>query len=49
MAQLEDLPLEEQVTILKARLERADKALLDAETALEGRMRELDSSRSHSS
>lgn len=43
MTRLEDLPLDEQVTILKARLERADKALLDAETALEGRMRELDS------
>ena len=42
MTPLEDLPLEEQVRILKARFDRAERALLEAETALEGRMRELD-------
>ncbi len=43
MTALDDLPLEEQARILKIRLDRAERALLDAETALEGRMRELDS------
>ena len=42
MQRLEDLPLEEQVRILKLRLDRAERAQHDAETALEGRMRELD-------
>ena len=42
MASLEDLPLEEQARILKVRLERAERAQRDAETALEGRMKELD-------
>lgn len=42
MTPLEDLPLEEQVRILKARHDRAQRALHDAETALEGRMKELD-------
>lgn len=42
MTPLEDLPLDEQVLILKARLDRAERALREAETALEGRMRELD-------
>jgi CheY-like chemotaxis protein/PAS domain-containing protein len=42
MKRLEDLPLEEQVRILKLRLDRAERAQRDAETALEGRMRELD-------
>lgn len=42
MTQLEDLPIEEQAAILAKRLDRAEKALLDAETALEARMRELD-------
>ncbi|MEM6584501.1 MAG: response regulator [Pseudomonadota bacterium] len=42
MTPLEDLPLEEQVRILKTRFGRAERALLEAETALEGRMRELD-------
>ncbi|TWJ06532.1 response regulator [Altererythrobacter ishigakiensis] len=42
MASLEDLPPEEQARILKIRLERAERALHDAETALEGRMKELD-------
>ena len=42
MASLEDLPPEEQVRILKIRLERAERAQRDAETALEGRMKELD-------
>ena len=42
MTPLEDLPLEEQVRILKARHDRAERALLEAETALEGRMHELD-------
>ncbi|MEM7702381.1 MAG: response regulator [Pseudomonadota bacterium] len=42
MTPLEDLPLEEQLRILKARHDRAQMALEDAETALEGRMRELD-------
>jgi len=39
---MEDLPLEEQVRILKTRQTRAERALLEAETALEGRMKELD-------
>ncbi len=39
---LEDLPIEEQVRILKLRLERAERALWDAETALEDRMHALD-------
>lgn len=42
MKRLEDLPLEEQVRILKLRLDRAERAQREAETALEGRMRELD-------
>jgi len=42
MSTLDDLPSEEQARILKIRLDRAERALLDAETALEGRMRELD-------
>ena len=42
MKRLEDLPREEQVRILKLRLDRAERAQHDAETALEGRMRELD-------
>ena len=42
MIALEDLPLEEQVKILKARFDRAERALHEAETALEGRMKELD-------
>lgn len=42
MSTLDDLPAEEQARILKIRLDRAERALLDAETALEGRMRELD-------
>ncbi|NNK46004.1 MAG: response regulator, partial [Altererythrobacter sp.] len=42
MASLEDLSPEEQARILKLRLERAERAQLDAEVALEGRMRELD-------
>ncbi|MEP5937540.1 MAG: response regulator [Erythrobacter sp.] len=43
MTPLEDLPPEEQARILSLRLDRAEQALLDAETALEARMRELDS------
>jgi len=42
MSTLDDLPADEQARILKLRLDRAQRALLDAETALEGRMRELD-------
>ncbi|WP_298465673.1 response regulator [uncultured Erythrobacter sp.] len=42
MTPLEDLPLEEQARILALRLGRAERALIDAETALESRMRELD-------
>lgn len=42
MTPLEDLPLEEQVRILKVRFDRAERALIEAETALEGRMHELD-------
>ena len=42
MKKIEDLPLEEQNRIFKVRLDRAERALLDAETALEARMRELD-------
>ena len=42
MTPLEDLPLDEQVRILKARFSRAERALRETETALEGRMRELD-------
>lgn len=42
MTALDDLPLEEQVRILKARFGRAERALIEAETALEGRMKELD-------
>nr|WP_298927022.1 response regulator [uncultured Erythrobacter sp.] len=42
MTPLEDLPLEEQARILAIRLDRAERALIDAETALEARMRELD-------
>ncbi len=42
MTPLEDLPFEEQVRILKLRLERAQRALQESETALEGRMKELD-------
>ena len=41
MSRLEDLPLEEQVAILTTRLARNEKALRDAETALEARMKEL--------
>lgn len=43
MVSLKDLPFEEQAGILAIRLDRAERALSDAETALEGRMRELDS------
>lgn len=42
MTPLEDLPPEEQARILAIRLDRAERALIDAETALEARMRELD-------
>lgn len=42
MSALEDLPFEEQVRILKIRLDRAERAQRAAETSLEGRMRELD-------
>ncbi|RGP39816.1 Histidine kinase [Altererythrobacter insulae] len=42
MASIEDLPPEEQARILKIRLDRAERAQRDAETALEGRMKELD-------
>lgn len=42
MTALKDLPLEEQVRILQARFGRAERALIEAETALEGRMKELD-------
>ncbi len=42
MTPLEDLPFEEQARILKLRLERAQRALQESETALEGRMKELD-------
>lgn len=42
MERLEDLSFEEQIRILKLRLDRAQRAQHDAETALEGRMRELD-------
>ncbi|MEO9461358.1 MAG: response regulator [Marinomonas sp.] len=40
---LEELPLEERARILAIRLDRAERALLETETALESRMRELDS------
>lgn len=43
MKGIDDLALEEQTRILTLRLDRAERALLDAETALEARMRELDS------
>ncbi|MEP3420946.1 MAG: response regulator [Erythrobacter sp.] len=43
MTPLEDLPIEEQARILAIRLDRAERALADAETALEARMHELDS------
>ncbi len=39
---LDDIPVEERARILAVRLDRAERALRDAETALEGRMRELD-------
>ncbi|MEP0391685.1 MAG: response regulator [Erythrobacter sp.] len=42
MTPLEELPIEEQARILALRLDRAERALIDAETALEARMRELD-------
>ncbi len=42
MTRLEDLPLEEQARILKLRLDRSERALRDAETALEDRMYALD-------
>jgi len=42
MTPLEDLPIEEQARILKLRLKRAQLALEETETALEGRMKELD-------
>lgn len=42
MTPLEDLPAEEQARILAIRLDRAERALLDAESALEARMHELD-------
>ncbi|WP_379922455.1 response regulator [Erythrobacter sp. R86502] len=42
MERLDDLLVEEQIRILKLRLDRAERAQRDAETALEGRMRELD-------
>jgi CheY-like chemotaxis protein/PAS domain-containing protein len=42
LKKIDDLPLEEQNRIFKIRLDRAERALLDAETALEARMRELD-------
>lgn len=42
MTQMDDLPFEEQARILKIRLERAERAQQEAETALESRMRELD-------
>lgn len=42
MTPLEDLPSEEQARILALRLDRAQRALTDAETALEARMHELD-------
>ena len=41
MKQLDDLPSDEQARILKVRLNRADAALNEAETALEARMHEL--------
>lgn len=42
MDRLEDLPIEERERILSLRLDRAQRALTDAESALEQRMRELD-------
>ncbi|MDY7097722.1 MAG: response regulator [Pseudomonadota bacterium] len=42
MTPLDDLPVEERAKILAIRLSRAERALQDAETALEGRMFELD-------
>lgn len=43
MVALKDLPFEEQARILAIRLDRAERALSETETVLEGRMRELDS------
>lgn len=42
MPLLDDVPSEERARILGIRLERAQRVLRDAETALEARMRELD-------
>jgi len=42
MTPIDDIPTEERVRILTIRLQRAERILLDAEMALEGRMRELD-------
>ncbi len=42
MIPFEELSLDERARILTLRLDRAEKALIDAETALESRMRELD-------
>ena len=41
MSDLKDLSAEEQAEILAARLERSERALRSAETALEKRMKEL--------
>lgn len=42
MTPLEDLPAAEQARILAIRLDQAERALIDAETALEARMKQLD-------
>lgn len=42
MPLMDDIPSEEQLKILTIRLGRAERALHDAETSLEARMRELD-------
>ncbi len=42
MPSLEELPVGEQARILRLRLDRAERALVEAETALEARMHELD-------
>lgn len=41
MNRMHDIPAERQIEILTARLERSERALRDAETALEKRMTEL--------
>lgn len=41
MDRIEDIPAERRAEILAARLERSERALREAETALESRMREL--------